>query len=338
MNRFAFLRFVFLPAVALALACGGSGAPTGARPQAQAACGTPASSETERVYQGLKPHCQGCHAQGARGYFASLDTFQSLLVSNPQLVTAGKPDDSELVRLLEGRGSTAFKQMPLSGKTYAQLVADGTATLSVADVRAWIQGLGAQQRDVRPDPDAPRIARLSATQAQRALYQQLGLTHDDFFITAYEFGIPMAESRGDDFYPLQPPDAVPAPRQPATAERFYGLGGGSVHTQTTPDRTPSPNFALTLTQVSQRWCRLALAKTGNTALFPAGTARTANPADVKATLRRWSLHFLGERFTDAQVDALYTDVFVPLSTPTDTEPAYVGVCSYFIRHPHWIFY
>jgi hypothetical protein len=239
---------------------------------------------------------------------------------------------------LEGRGTGAFKQMPIGGKSYAQLVTDGTATLPMADIRAWIQGLGAQQRDARPDPEAPRISRMSATQAQRVLYQQLGLRHEDFFVPANEFGIPMAESRGDDFYPLQPPDALPMPRQGATSERYHGLGGGSVINQVTPDRTASPTFVLTLTQVSQRWCRRALAMPDNPVLFPQGTSRSANPADVKATLKRWSLHFLGERFTDAEVDELYTDVFVPLATPTDTEPAWVGVCSYFIRHPHWIFY
>ncbi|PTL81991.1 hypothetical protein [Vitiosangium sp. GDMCC 1.1324] len=331
MNRFAFL--LVLPVV---LSCGQEG--TSPEPQTQSTCGTPASTETLRIMQGLKPHCEGCHAQGARGYFASADAFQSLLVADPRLVKAGSPDDSELVRLLEGRGSGAFKQMPIGEKSYSQLVSEGAATLPVADVRAWIQNLGAQQRDARPAANAPRITRMSATQIQRALYQQLGLAHEDFFISAAEYGIPMAESRNDDFYPMQSPDALPAPRQTPTAERFYGLGGGSVMTQTSHDRSVSPTFALTLTQVSQRWCRLGLAKSGNVALFPPGTKRTANPEDVKATLRRWSMHFLGERLSDAQVETLYTRVFVPLATPTDTEPAYVGVCSYFIRHPHWIFY
>lgn len=331
-------RFIFLVIASSLLACSGGDTSSALRTRAQAVCATPASTETVRVMQGLKPACEGCHAQGARGYFASVEAFQSLLVSDVRLVKPGSPDESELVRLLEGQGTGAFKQMPIGQKSYAQLVAEGAATLPVSDVRAWIQGLAAQQRDSRPDPEAPRISRMTGAQMQRALYQQLGLRHEDFFSSANEFGIPMAESRGDDFYPLQPPDALPMPRQTPPAERYHGLGGGSVVNQVTQDRTTSPTFALTLTQVSQRWCRRALAMTDNPALFPAGTKRTADPADVKATLRRWSLHFLGERFTDAQVDALYQGVFVPLSTPTDTEPAYVGVCSYFIRHPHWIFY
>ncbi|WNG34851.1 hypothetical protein F0U61_15235 [Archangium violaceum] len=339
MNRFAFL--LVLPLVLLSGCEGTAIAPQSRSPQSQpppTTCGTPATTETQRVMEGLKPHCEGCHAQGTRGYFASVAAFQSLLVSDSRLVKAGSPDDSELVRLLEGRGTGAFKQMPIGQKSYAQLVSEGSATLSVQAVRAWIQGLGAQQRDSRPNPDAPRITRMSADQVQRALYQQLGLGYDDFFVNAKEFGFDMAESRGEDHLPLQSPDAIPAPRQYISGERYHGLGGGSVMNQVSADRTPAPTFALTLTQVSQRWCRRALAKPDNTALFPKGAARTANPADVKATLKRWSLHFLGERFTDAQVDELYADVFVPLATPTDTEPAYVGVCSYFIRHPHWIFY
>ncbi|MCP3140963.1 hypothetical protein [Pyxidicoccus xibeiensis] len=331
-------RFSFLLVLSGVLACSGEGTPSALRAQGQAACSTPATSETVRVMEGLRPHCEGCHSQGARGYFASTEAFQALLVSDARMVKPGSPDESELVRLLEGRGTGAFKQMPIGQKSYAQLVTEGTATLSVADIRAWVQGLAAQQRDPRPNPDAPRITRMSATQIQRALYQQLGLGHDDYFSSANEFGIPMAESRGDDNYPLQPPDALPMPRQNISGERYHALGGGSVINQVSHDRSPSPTFVLTLTQVSQRWCRRALAKPGNTVLFPTGTPRTANPEDVKATLRRWSLHFLGERFTDAQVDALYAGVFVPLATPTDTEPAYVGVCSYFIRHPYWIFY
>ncbi|MFP2904799.1 hypothetical protein ACLESD_07030 [Pyxidicoccus sp. 3LFB2] len=333
MNRYALL--LVLPWMA---SCSSEVTPSTPRSQAQSACGTPATSETVRVMEGLRLHCEGCHAAGARGYFASVEAFQSLLVSDPRLVKAGSPDDSELVRLLEGRGTGGFKQMPIGQKSYAQLVSEGAATLTVEAVRAWIQGLGAQQRDARPNRDAPRITRMSADQIQRALYQQLGLGYDDFFVNAKEFGFDMAESRGEEYLPLQSPDAIPSPRQYISGERYHGLGGGSVMNQVSADRTPSPTLALNLTQVSQRWCRRALGKTDNTALFPKGVARTANPADVKATLKRWSLHFLGERFSDAQVDELYTDVFVPLATPTDTEPAYVGVCSYFIRHPHWVFY
>ncbi|WP_342380533.1 hypothetical protein NVS55_12975 [Myxococcus stipitatus] len=333
-------RFGFVVLAAVSLACGQQeGAPSPVATQSQqSTCVPPPGAETKRVYEGLKPHCEGCHVQGNRGYFASLEAFQGLMVADTRMVKAGKPDESELVRLLEGKGTGAFNQMPIGQKSYAQLVTDGTATLTMERIRTWVQELGAQQRGAEPNVDAPRITRKSANQMQRALYQQLGLVHEDFYIVGLEHNIPMAEMRDGDHLPLLSPDALPMPRQKGTEERYHGLGGGSTVRQISEDRTASPTFALTLTQVSQRWCRRALGKAGNTALFPTGTVRTANPVDVKATLRRWSLHFLGERFTDAQVEDLYTKVFVPLSTPTDTEPAYVGVCSYFIRHPRWIFY
>ena len=146
--------------------------------QASAVCeGTPPSSVTEHVYRQLKPHCIGCHDSGVRGYFNSMNAFQSLLVSDPRLVAPGNPDGSELVRLLEGRGTGAFTQMPIGGPTYA---ADDT-DIRMSEIRAWITALGAQARSIRPDPDAPVITRMSAAQMQRALYQQLGLVHGDFF-------------------------------------------------------------------------------------------------------------------------------------------------------------
>ncbi len=326
-------RALILAALVLA-ACGDPRPATGSKHQA--ICGTPATKATKAIYDGLKTECAGCHQSGTRGYFSSLGAFQALLVSDPRLVAPGKPDGSELIKLLEGRGTGAFKQMPIAGQTYA-LRTPGLGA-SVADVRAWITTLTAQQRDSRPDPLARPITRLSAQQAQRALYQQLGLDHDDFYTSASEFSLPMAESRGDGRYPLQSQDALPTPRQAQPSGRFEGLGGGSVMGQVRADTSISPTFVLTLEQVSQAWCRLALAKPGNVALFPAGATPAADPATAKAAIRRWSLHFLAQPMADAEVDALHADLFVPLLTETNPTNAYVGVCSYFIRHPLWNFY
>src|SRR5205823_3956774 len=146
----------------------------------------------------------------------------------------------------------------------------GTAKIPIADVRAWIAGLGTQSRDPSPDRDAPRIVRLNAIQVQRALYQQLGLTHDDFFIPGSNYGVPMAVQRDEDQYPMQGPDALPAPFYEPPAERFLGLGGGSTIRQTRSQLQPTPTFVQVLTQLSQRWCRLAIARPGNKALFPNG--------------------------------------------------------------------
>ncbi len=327
-------RALLLTVLAL---CGCGDPPTAAlATRRQAICGTPATAATRTIYEGLKAECAGCHQSGTRGYFSSLGAFQALLVSDPRLVNPGNPDGSELMKLLEGKGTGAFKQMPIAGQTYAMRTA--AAGASVAEIRAWITGLTAQARDNRPDPLARPITRMSAQQMQRALYQQLGLDHADFFIVASEFSLPMAETRGDTRYPVQSQDALPAPRQPQASGRFEGLGGGAVIGQVRADTSISPTYVLTLQQTAQAWCRLALAKPGNTALFAAGGVPASDAASVKATIERWSLHFLAQPMTPADVDALHADVFVPLLAETNQTNAYVGLCSYFIRHPLWSLY
>ncbi len=318
----------------LLLAACGSPPQSGVR--RDAVCGTPATPETKVVYEGLKAECAGCHQTGTKGYFASLGAFQALLVSDARLVNPGNPDGSELVKLLEAKGTGAFTQMPIAGAPYAMRT-PGTGA-SMAQVKAWISGLSAQARDNRPDPNARPITRVSAQQAQRALYQQLGLTHDDFFIAASEFSLPMAESRGDTNYPLHGQDLLPAPRQTQTSGRFEALGGGSVMGQVRADTSITPTYVLTLQQVSQAWCRRALTKAGNPALFPGGTLGASDAATVKATIARWSLHFLAQPMAAAEVDALHADVFAPLLAETNATNAYTGLCSYFIRHPLWSFY
>lgn len=301
----------------------------------QASCGE-ASEETVRVMQALAPSCEGCHLTGVRAYWSSPTAFQNLIVANPALIKPGDPDESEFVRLLEGKGRGAFQRMPIGEKSYAELVAAGQATFSVAAVKDWVRGLTTQARSANPDYTAARVGRLKPEQIQKALYQQLGLSHADFYTSAGEYGIAMAETRGDDRYPFQPADAIPAPRQGAPRERFQQLGGGSSFGQRKSDLTLAPSFLLTLTQLSQRWCRLSLSQPGNVALFPTGTTRGTDAANVKATIKRWFLHFHGTRASDAAVDELYAMVWTPLSA--DSEAAWVGLCSAFIRHPDWILY
>ncbi len=335
------MRPVFVLAVAAALGAWSceraGGAPSPATGTArQPVCGQ-ASDETVRVMGALAPVCSGCHVTGTRAYFASVSAFQNLLVADTRLVKPGDPANSELMKLLRGAGSGPFKQMPIGTVTYAQLLARGEATLTFEQLEAWITGLASQARDARPDPRAARVTRLKAEQIQRVLYQQLGLSHDDFFIPASEFGIAMAQPISDDLYPFQPVDAVPKPRTVNAIDRHYALGGGSAIAQQRKDGSLSPTFTLTLTQVSQRWCRLALGKTTNPALFPSGTTRDPGEANVKATLRRWFRHFHGRQVGDAELDRVYRTVWVPLAAGS-AEAAWVGACSSFIRHPDWIFY
>lgn len=328
---------VFLCAVLSLAACERSQPPPANVANArQAACGE-ASDETVRVMRALAPHCEGCHVTGTRAFFGSVSSFQNLIVADPRMIRPGAPDDSEFVRLLLGTGTGAFRQMPIGVKTYADLVADGSATLTIDEVKAWVTGLATQARDARPDPGAPRITRVKAEQVQQALYQQLGLTHDDFFVDASDYGVPRAAPRAPDLYPLQPVDAPLAPRTNDPLERFHSLGGGSVVTQQRADLSTSPTFVLTLTQVSQRWCRLGYRKTSNDALFPSGATKATDEANVKATIARWFLHFHGTVASQADIDAMYAQVWLPL-VGGGAEAGFVGLCSAFVRHPDWVFY
>jgi hypothetical protein len=107
------------------------------------------------------------------------------------------------------------------------------------------------------------------------------------------------------------------------------------------DGSISPSFVGSLTQISQRWCAMALDKPGNTALLPAGASITvgmAEPEKVKDVLRAWFLHFHSVEPSSADVDQVFEKVFVPIEQGSDARTAYIAACSYFIRHPDWIFY
>ena len=300
-----------------------------------------ARAKNQAVFDALSPSCAGCHATGSRGYFASIEAFESLLVYEPTLVVPGDPDGSELIRLLEGNGTRAFTQMPIAGPTYAELAESGAATLKMPALRTWVAELEAASKDERPSIDAPRITRLEANDVVRALYLQLGLSDADFFTPASSYDIEHKSGQNDNLYPITSFDSLPAPYEGLPAERFASLGGGSAMMQVKSDRTTSPSFLGTLTQTSQAWCRLALDKPNNAALLPAGATLATSaedPAAVKAILRHWFLHFHAEQASDAEVESVYQNVFLPLEAETDAKTGYVGACSSFIRHPDWIFY
>lgn len=307
-------------------------------------CGGPTPEEraqNQKIFDGLVETCAGCHSSGARGYFASIEAFESLVVYEPKQITPGDPDGSEFVRLLEGNGTRAFEQMPISGPTYAEIVKNGGAKLDLLTIRQWVSALKPRERDPRPSIEAPRVTRLSADDIVRALYAQLGLSDADFFTPASSFDIEHKTAQDDGRYPITSPDAIPAPYEGLPAERFASLGGGSAMLQVKSDATTSPSFLGTLTQVSQAWCRQALDKTDNVALLPAGTTLATSaedPAAVKAIIARWFLHFHAVSAAQADIDAVYESVFLPLEAETDAKTGYVGVCSSLIRHPDWIFY
>jgi hypothetical protein len=294
---------------------------------------------TDVVRRGLERTCIGCHASGDYGYFASASAFESLLVRNPRLVVPGDPDGSALVQLLEGRrtGST-LTQMPLSGDAFAVLAERGETDIQMDEIRSWISELTTPGISTAPDAEAATVQRLSAIHFELGLRDLLGLTSDDFFqeVVSSEGAVRVLVRDSDSF-------AVRSPDRVAVTEginRFEALGGSSAVRQRIEDRTPSTTFVQTIVPLSQSWCRRAIRKTGNTALFTIATAATGSSDldTLRAQIADWHLVFLAEPATTEDVDTIVNDVFVPLETESDAETAWTGTCAYFVRHPLFVLY
>ena len=304
-------------------------------------CPPPAgtNSETERIRLGLAPTCAGCHSAGDTGYFASATAFDSLLARNARLVSPGKPEESELIALLEGRRANASqKQMPISGDPFSKMDADGKTSIHMDDVRAWVTNLKTPGVSTGADPGVSAAHRIDATFVEVGLRELLGLTEADFYRTITDFGLPNLEPLSPDLYDLRSPDRAPGQRN--YLGRYTALGGAAATTSAHLDTTISTSFAQTLIPLSQQWCGMAVRKTDNRALFTVATrmTRSTDRAAVRAQLADWHLLFLSEAPTEADVDDVMNGVFVPLETATSSEAAWIGACSYFVRHPLFIFY
>jgi len=297
------------------------------------------NSETDRVRLALAPDCAGCHSSGDFGYFASATAFESLLVRNARLIKPGKPEESELVMLLEGkRSNSSQSQMPISGDSFAKLDAAGKTKIHVTEIREWITNLEAPGVATQANPSITAAHRVDATFIELGLRDLLGLVENDFYSDAYSHGVYTLYELSADYYDLRSPDR--APGQWSTAGRFTSLGGSSAVVSAHGDPSVSTNFVQTLVPLSQAWCRMAVRKSGNTALFNVATAKTgsADKAKARAQVADWHSLFLAEKPTEADLDDVMTGVFEPLEKKAGLDVAWIGTCSYFIRHPLFIFY
>jgi hypothetical protein len=339
MRRLGVLGLALGAVMPAACGDGAGGSAAGGNP-----CLSEEQAQNDAIRAGLEASCKGCHAEGPRGYFASLQAFEDLLVYNPAVVTPGDPDGSRLVQLLEGSAKGAYAQMPISGGSYAKLVAEGKATLTMAAIRSWIQALSPRERNEAPDRNAISVRRMSAHQIVSALYAQLGLSHEDFFVEGFSYGVSSAAQKSPDDLPVLDPDGLPGPYggEADPGRRFFALGGDASSRGRRADQTPSPSFVQALVPLSQRWCKMAIAKpSGQALLFTTVTPSTKSAEDaagIKANIGYLHRHFLSEKPTAAEIDDVFTSVFLPLETETDPQTAWAGVCSYFIRHPRWVFF
>jgi hypothetical protein len=307
-------------------------------------CITEEQANNDAIRKGLEAFCKDCHGTGDKGFFASLQAFEDLLVYNEALVIPGEPDKSKLVQLLEGKASGAYSQMPISGDSYAKLVDAGKAPLTMDEVRSWVRDLKPRPKNTKPDPGAITVHRMTAAQIVSTLYAQLGLTGDDFYTPGKNYGVTLAVQKQEDNLAIMSPDWLPGPwgNDSGPLRRYFSLGGNSAVANRDSDLTASPGFVQVLVPLSQRWCKMAIEKQSSQALlFTKTTPDTRSDEDaagIKANIAYQYQHFLSDRPGDGDVDAIYNDVFIPLEAESDPRTAWSGVCSYFIRHPRWVFY
>ena len=296
---------------------------------------TPGSNEDIRAR--LEPTCGGCHAAGSnKPIFASAKSFADLLAYNPTYVTPHHPEESELIALLDGRGTQRFKQMPLTGDPFDARSARGETKITTQQVKDWISNLAPRNRVIAGrDPSAVTVRRMTAEQVTDNLYDQLGIREvPDFGANRNWNGGDRLPVRSDDGY-----DNYDYHSFAYAAEHFGALGGPAWLARVPRSNELSPSFFQALTQVSQAWCRLSITKTGTPLLKYAtlGDKSPSGNAAIQKNIAYLYKRMLGQVPTAADAGALFDGVYLKYE-PKDTATAWVAVCSSLIRHPLWLSY
>ncbi len=325
----------------------GCNAKNQANPTATEKC-PPSGDKNTDVMNGLAADCASCHGSGSnKPFFASLAAFETTLAYDTKYVVRGKPEESELVRLLKGEGQGTFTQMPTNGASFAARASSGSTQITVAQIEDWIRNLPPQSAPSLDYLKAATVRRLTADEILNSLNEPLGLTDQDFFEERpLGAGVdPLTLKEGDIALPARSPDALNYREDDAFVSaqvypRYLGLGGASWLIGKPPDTSLSPTFLETMTQLSQARCRKAVSKGRNAAFFkfakPSDTSATAKDA-IKKNISYLHLRLLGEVATAEAVDDLYDNLFVPYEA-TDVSTAWIAVCSGLVRHPLWVSY
>ncbi len=299
------------------------------------------SSKNDEVRQRLAGACVSCHGKGStKPFFAELSGFQDLLVYNPTYVVAGHPDDSLFIKLLEGHGTGTFTQMPLS-QTYQAALDEKKTLISLAELRDWVTNLPPKPGDLEnPDPDAITVRRVTAEEIRQSMMDQLGLVPTDFGREAPEGWYMDGHQLG-----LLPPNEAPGfayfyANDYGAGARFEALGGPNIMQYRLRSKIWSPSALQTLVQTSQAWCSIAVKKTGNKAILNTVTLqdKSATASDkIKANIRTLYRRMLGEVPTDADVQAVFDEVYAKYE-PQGTDIAWTAVCAGFVRDPLWVMF
>lgn len=309
-------------------------------------------------YERLKPTCEACHtAASPPPMFASFSNFMTLLVTaqDPggtfKYVEPGDPDQSRLMNLLDPPPGEPFF-MP-SGKSFAAMAADGETNdnLQVADVEAWILGL---EVIVPPDPntanpptDGVLVRRLSARHLVKAAYGALGIDEDDFWGYTTSFGYyPVVQNGQTSKFPIRSPDATPDVQnnsydfKPSAERRWAALGGADIGDGRVANDEISPSFLQNWLQTSQAWCRIAVKKSGNTAILGSLTlsdSTASNQVGIRDQISNLHLRIIGDPASEVQKVALHQQVF-EVYEAVNTEAAWTAVCSVLLRDAMFITY
>lgn len=283
------------------------------------------------MFTALAGSCASCHGPGtARPFFASVTSFEDLLVYDTRYVVPGDPERSALVALLEGRGTGAYAQMPLAGDAFATLAARGETAVGMSEIRSWITALPPPDLSRSgPDPEAVTIRRLSADEYINALEVALGQDPNG--------GVPpLLNTEG--LAPLAPDSPTGIDYQDSGRRQTYlMLGGPSYLGQRPPDTNWGPSGLLAVTQLAQGACVRAVERTEPT--FFVHVTSTARLPEAEADVRE-NLAYLYSRFLHTpaeadEIDALYREVYVPAES-VSPRVAWVQVCTALARDPLFI--
>ncbi len=317
----------------MTVSCHGSIGEPGGVPSDSGMPGTTtcAVNNNDSVRMRLAPTCLSCHGErNARPFFATLSAFEDLLVYNPAYVVRGNPDASPLVALLEGHGTGAYRQMPLAGDAFATRANRGETQITMAEIRAWITELPPPDPAREgPDPDAPTTRRLTADEVINAIEVALGQEPHG--------GVPpLIAVNGPQ--PLSPDSPAVVDYNDANRRQAYlMLGGPGYLAQRRAEPAWSPSSLITLTQIAQGACSLAVAN-NNPHIFhdvmPSERLPAAE-AHARANIAYLYRRFLGEAAPPAAVDALFTRVYAPAEA-TSPQVAWTQVCTALVRDPMFI--
>ncbi len=291
-----------------------------------------AASENDAIRLALAPACKACHDTGSnRPIFASLEAFENLLVYDPSIVVPGDPAKGTLIALLECTAKGSYTQMPLTGEPFAKLASAGMTKISMETLKTWITTLPP------PDParsgphrDSPTTRRLRVVELVSSLQRTLGYA---------EVGATDAAQGNPAALWVRDPDAVGGiGYMNIGATRTWSvLGGGDPLGRVKDDPSWSPGALRTVVEMSLEWCGNAVTK-GDKAIFrdasPSDTS-TAAPTMIRANIAYLHLRLLGDPAAAADVDALYTGVFLP-AEPRGGSVAWTEVCAALVRDPRFL--